>query len=138
METQKKSALRPIEIRKNGRETLRLALDTYKGNRLVSFSLWLTPAAGASLRPARGGFGVRVELLPVLITALGRIEAEARAIGWLPPRPPVACEACGISFEAPRAHAGFCSQECRTKASRSKTRAKRKGPREGSSEPDVC
>ena len=124
MELLKKPALRSIEIRKNGRELLRLALDRYKGHRLASFSLWLTSTDGDPLRPVRGGFGIRIELLPALIAALQRIEAEARMIGWLSPAPGIRCGACGIAFEATGADARFCSPDCRAKESRHKTPGK--------------
>ena len=110
-----------ISIRKNGRETLLLALNDYVGNRLVNLRVWFDPSDGGPLRPGRDGFTLKIAMLPELIAGLVEIDRQARSIGWLPPTAPGAqCEECGQGFDPNRADARFCSAKCRAKASRTR------------------
>ncbi|MFA7647923.1 MAG: hypothetical protein WCY15_13220 [Phenylobacterium sp.] len=72
------------ELRKNARETVRVALDTYQGRNLLDLRVCLPLAEHApSLQPTRKGIALAVALLPRLREALEDAEAEARSRGWL-------------------------------------------------------
>jgi hypothetical protein len=73
----------PILIEKNGRESLRLSVDEYKGRTLLSCRVWFKPSDGGDLRPGRDGWALSVEKLPDLIEGLQRLEQVARAGGLL-------------------------------------------------------
>lgn len=62
-------------IQKNSREELRVSLDDFKGQRLVSLRVWFRAEDG-TMRPGRKGLAVRLELLPAVLEALGKALAE--------------------------------------------------------------
>ena len=70
-------------IRKNAAEEVRVSLDEFKGHNLISLRVWCDPYAGDERVPTKRGLSVSVRLLPELIEALQRAEAEARAAGLL-------------------------------------------------------
>ncbi len=112
-----------ILIPKNAKDTLRLALEDYKGHRLAAMRVWFDPGQGDPLRPRREGFAVNVALLPRVIDGLQQLQAEAERVGWLASPPPsgaVPCEVCGTPFKPSRADAKCCSPKCRAKASRTR------------------
>lgn len=68
------------EIRKNQRETIRVALDEYNGHKLISVRVW-TPGEDGQARPTKAGIACRVALLPDLHDALGKALERARKAG---------------------------------------------------------
>jgi hypothetical protein len=76
-------ALAPVRIWENAAEELRAKLSEFKGHRLVSLRVWWTPDEGATWRPSKSGFALRVDALPDLLAGLTTLEAEAQRMGWL-------------------------------------------------------
>ena len=72
-----------VRIRKNATEQVRAELAEFKGLRLVSLRVWWTPDEGATWRPSKSGFALRVDALPELLAGLTTLDAEARRLGWL-------------------------------------------------------
>jgi hypothetical protein len=71
-------------IRKNAVEEIRIGLSEFNGHDLISIRVWADPRSGGGERvPTKAGIACRVALLPELIEALRRAEAEARAAGLL-------------------------------------------------------
>ena len=70
------------EWQKNSRETLRVRLDEYQGQRIVDCRAWYTDKAG-NLKPGRGGLTVSVKHLPNLAKALGDALIAAKGQGVL-------------------------------------------------------
>lgn len=70
---------------KNRRETVRIALDEYRGAPLIDLRVTV-PLSGTSdiQTPTRKGLSLNVELLPALVAALRAAEVEARARGLIP------------------------------------------------------
>jgi hypothetical protein len=68
-------------IDKNSRETLRVALGTFKDHKLCQIRVWARGDKGPI--PTKSGFGIRVELLPELRKALEEAERMAGELGWL-------------------------------------------------------
>jgi hypothetical protein len=72
-------------LRKNQRESVRVALDQWHGHNLLDLRLVVPLAEHAStLTPTAKGLSVSVDLIADLRAALDRAETEARALGWLP------------------------------------------------------
>lgn len=71
-------------VQKNKRETLRVALDEYKGVQLIDVRVCveLTVSSGL-LTPTGKGVSVNVALLPELRRLLTDAEAKARELGWI-------------------------------------------------------
>ena len=71
-------------MEKNKRETLRIALDHYRGCDLVDVRVCveLTSVAGV-LTPTAKGVALSIAKLPALIEALTAAEAKARELGWI-------------------------------------------------------
>lgn len=69
---------------KNKRESLRIALEEYQGNRLLDLRLTvpLNEITGCAV-PTKKGISLNVCLLPALRQALAEAEARAMAMGWL-------------------------------------------------------
>lgn len=112
-----------ILIKKNGRDYIRIALESYQGHRLTTLRVWFPPPDGGPLRPGRDGFGLNILVLPELIAGLQRLASEAQAVGWLPSldlERETVCQDCGARFLPARADARFCSPKCRAKASRTR------------------
>jgi hypothetical protein len=114
------SDLPSIDLNKNRRETLRLEVQEFRGRWLISARVWFAPHEGGDLRPGPGGWCLALGRLPDLTAAIITLERQARAAGLLPPLSGIACEVCGVAFEATRADTRFCSPKCRAKASRTK------------------
>ncbi|SER58482.1 Transcriptional Coactivator p15 (PC4) [Faunimonas pinastri] len=68
------------EIRKNARETIRVVLNEFKGQRLVGLRVWYRDADG-QMKPGREGFACRIEQLPELADAVSRGLETAREKG---------------------------------------------------------
>ena len=70
-------------IRKNGREEIRLALREFSGHDLFDIRVWAEPYAGDEYIATKKGVCAKVDMLPELIAALQKTEAEARRQGLL-------------------------------------------------------
>lgn len=69
---------------KNARERCRVALDEFKGTRLIDLRVCVPPAAPSdAMTPTRAGVALNVALLPKLRAALADAEAKAIELGWL-------------------------------------------------------
>lgn len=69
---------------KNGRETVRVALETFKGHDLVDIRVCVPLADHAATPiPTKAGLAVNVALLPELIAALEAARAKAQELGVL-------------------------------------------------------
>ena len=67
---------------KNGRETLQVRLDTFKGQPVIDARAWYIGSDG-ELKPGRGGFTVSVKHLPDLAAALAKALDVAKAHGLI-------------------------------------------------------
>lgn len=69
---------------KNTREKLRVALDEYRGTRLLDLrvTVELTSSSGIQT-PTKKGVAINVALLPQLRQALADAEVKARELGWM-------------------------------------------------------
>ena len=76
----------PIAIlRKNTTSEIRIALSQFNGHDLINIRVWAEPHNGGAERiPTKAGIAAKVTLLPELIAALQKAEAEARSAGLLP------------------------------------------------------
>jgi hypothetical protein len=71
-------------LRKNMAEEIRIGLSEFNGHVLVNIRVWADPRNGGAERiPTKAGIACRVALLPELIAALQKAEAEARMRGLL-------------------------------------------------------
>lgn len=68
---------------KNGREEVRVFLTEFSGRPLVAARVFFRPQGGGEMRPGKSGLNLRVAMLPALIEALAKAEAEARKAGLL-------------------------------------------------------
>lgn len=68
---------------KNGREELRVFLTEFHGKPLCAARVFFRPEGGGEMRPGKSGLNLRVQMLPALIDALQKAEAEARRLGQL-------------------------------------------------------
>jgi hypothetical protein len=71
------------EIGKNSREAVRIALDEYRGSKLIDIRTVCQWGDVDAFRPTRKGVSLKLEHLPALIEALQRAEAEAVRLGIL-------------------------------------------------------
>ena len=62
-------------IRKNSREEIRIARETFKGHDLISIRVWFEADDG-SMRPGKAGVAIRAALLPEIIAALAKAGGE--------------------------------------------------------------
>ena len=71
-------------LSKNSRETVRIALDEYRGVNLVDIRIMViaNDPSGAEV-PTKKGISLRVEQLPHLLAALHAAEAEVRRSGLI-------------------------------------------------------
>ena len=71
-------------IPKNRREEIRVELCEYRGYDLINLRVWvdLHDSSGDGI-PTKAGIAFRVTLIPDLIAALQKAEAEARRLGLL-------------------------------------------------------
>jgi len=65
----------PVIIRKNARESYRLAWETYEGNRFLDLRVFFTAPDG-ELRPSRKGVALNGAALPEIIAALQAAQRE--------------------------------------------------------------
>ena len=71
-------------IRKNALEEIRVGLSEFNGHDLLNIRIWTEPGDGGAERiPTKAGICCNVRLLPELIDALQKAEAQARAGGLL-------------------------------------------------------
>lgn len=70
------------EWQKNSRETLRVRLDEYQGQRVICCRAWYADKDG-NLRPGGGGLTISVRHLPQLAKALNDALNAAKASGFL-------------------------------------------------------
>lgn len=69
---------------KNRRETLRVALDNYKGTDLIDLRLCVELTATSRVQtPTAKGVSLNVALLPELRRLIVEAEAKARELGWI-------------------------------------------------------
>lgn len=69
---------------KNARERCRVALDEFKGSRLIDLRVCVPLAAHSdALTPTKSGVALNVALIPELRAALADAEAKAIELGWL-------------------------------------------------------
>lgn len=68
---------------KNGRETLRVRLDTFKDQAIVDCRAWYATGDG-TMKPGRGGLTVSIRHLPALANALAKAVEIANAAGLIP------------------------------------------------------
>ncbi|WP_421935527.1 PC4/YdbC family ssDNA-binding protein [Phenylobacterium sp.] len=72
-------------LAKNGRESVRVALDEFRGHHLLDVRVVVPLAAhAATMTPTGKGISVNVAMIPSLRVALADAEAQAVALGWLP------------------------------------------------------
>jgi hypothetical protein len=77
----------PIAVlTKNKLEEIRIGLSEFNGHDLINVRVWADRRDGADgpRIPTKAGIACRVALLPELVTALQKAEAEARRLGLLP------------------------------------------------------
>lgn len=72
------------EILKNGRERVRVSLDSYRGIELVDVRVFCPRGDDGEMGPTKAGVALRVALLPELHAAIGKAIEAARADGLLP------------------------------------------------------
>ncbi len=71
-------------IAKNKLEEIRVGLSQFNGHHLINVRVWADRRDGAEGRiPTKAGIACRVALLPEIIAALQKAEAEARRQGLL-------------------------------------------------------
>ena len=66
----------------NGRETMRVRLDQYRGQNIVDLRRWYA-SGGGELKPGRGGLTIGARHLPDLADALAKALEAAKASGIL-------------------------------------------------------
>ena len=64
-------------IRKNSREEIRVAHETFKGHELISIRIWFEADDG-SMRPGKAGITIRPSVLPEIIVALSKAAEAGR------------------------------------------------------------
>ena len=62
-------------FRKNATEEVRVSLEDFKGHRLVNIRVWFTGDDG-EMRPGKQGLALRVEMLPAMLDALGKVASH--------------------------------------------------------------
>jgi Transcriptional Coactivator p15 (PC4) len=67
---------------KNGRETLRIRLDSYQGQAVICARAWYAGSDG-TMKPGRGGLTISIRHLPALASALAKAVETANAAGFL-------------------------------------------------------
>ena len=71
-------------LEKNRQERLRIALDQYQGVDLIDIRVTTRMTEATDVwSPTKKGLSLRVVMLPDLIAALQRAEADARALGLI-------------------------------------------------------
>ena len=69
-------------VPKNAREEIRVVLGEFNGRQIASARVWFEAEDG-SMRPGKAGLGFKIALLPAVVEALQKAEAEARQQGLL-------------------------------------------------------
>lgn len=67
---------------RNGREVVRVALDSYQGRTTINARVWFHDGDG-SLKPTKTGITLAVKHLPALAEALANAENRARELGLI-------------------------------------------------------
>ncbi len=67
---------------KNGRETLRVRIDSFKSQAVICCRAWY-PASDGTLKPGRGGLTISIRHLPALTNALAKALETANAAGLI-------------------------------------------------------
>ncbi len=67
-------------IPKNAREEIRVSLSEFNGHDLANLRVWFDAGDG-DMRPGNKGLAFKINKLPEVIQALGKLEAEARRLG---------------------------------------------------------
>ena len=60
------------EFQKNSRETIRVAVGSYRGHKLVHIRAWVAKEGG-DLIPTKSGIAIRLAILPDLVAALQKV-----------------------------------------------------------------
>ena len=60
------------EFAKNSRETIRVAVGSYRGHQLVHIRAWVAKEGG-DLIPTKSGIAIRLAILPDLVAALQKV-----------------------------------------------------------------
>lgn len=68
------TATRPVVLRKNAREEIRVSVDEFKGMDLLNIRVWFMGDDG-EMRPGKQGVAVRLELAPDLAQAIREVTA---------------------------------------------------------------
>lgn len=69
---------------KNRSEHLRVALDEFRGHRLLDLRITVELTSSSGIQtPTKKGVSVGVHMLPELRQALEEAESQARELGWL-------------------------------------------------------
>jgi hypothetical protein len=72
-------------VQKNSFQEIRVELSEFRGYDFINLRIWAKPRDGGSERiPTKAAIAWKVALLPDLIAALQKAEAEARRLGFLP------------------------------------------------------
>jgi hypothetical protein len=69
------------DLPKNGREVLRVSLQTFKGQKLLAARVWATGDSGEV--PTKKGINVRIEQAKPFLDALTRALEKAHELGWI-------------------------------------------------------
>lgn len=69
---------------KNTHETVRVALDQYRGADLIDLRVCVELAGGTGIQAPTGkGLSLRADQIPTLLAAVTAAHAKARELGWL-------------------------------------------------------
>lgn len=70
------------EFQKNSRDTVRIALEVFKGTPLIAVRVWYRDGSGG-LRPGKDGINISIKHLPALADGIAAAAARARALGLI-------------------------------------------------------
>ena len=73
------------EFAKNKRESVRVAIDEYKGQMLISVRVFFRAGDDDDWRPGRSGISMAIAHLPNLAAALAAAETKARSLRLIAP-----------------------------------------------------
>lgn len=69
------------DLPKNSRETLKVSLQTFKGQKLLAARVWASGDSGAV--PTRKGLNIRIDQLQPFQAALAQALGRAKELGWI-------------------------------------------------------
>jgi hypothetical protein len=75
------------EFSKNTRETVRVTLDSYKGQSVIGVRVWYADSTSGEPKPGRSGITLSMRHLPALAAGVTKALAKARKAGLLDDRP---------------------------------------------------